>query len=208
MEGHVNPNINKVRREILRVYRSVDTRLKHAKKACSAGCAYCCHQNIPVHAAEEFTITAYVDEKFSLNEKLGLSARLREWFQFMNSHTPDVPVLSESDIHVFNEQLITHRVPCPFLLDAKCCIYPVRPITCRTFYVADKPEDCEANPRRIGEPRGYEHQMLGIKEAARAADAMQLRLLPYAVAQHFGVLGEIKKGVASVVVSSLVKRHA
>lgn len=201
-------NINKVRREILRINKFVDARIKDAKKACLAGCAHCCHQNVPVHAAEEFTITDYVDREFSQSGKQELVARLRTWFRFMNSHTPNVPALSENDIRIFNDELMTHRVPCPFLVDAKCSIYPVRPTTCRTFYVAENPGNCEANLGRIGEPNGYKHQMLGIKEIAKAADFAQLRLLPYSVAEHFGVMGEIKRGVASEVALSLVAQRA
>lgn len=204
----MNTNINKVRREILRINKSVDARLKDAKKACSVGCAHCCHQNVPVHAAEEFTITDYVDRHFSQKERQELSGRLRNWFQFMNSHTPNVPALSENDIRRFNEELMAHKVPCPFLVDARCSIYPARPITCRTFYVAENQMGCEANPGRIGESNGYKHQMLGIKEIAIAADFAQLRLLPYSVAEHFGVMAEIKRGVASEVALSLVAQRA
>ena len=201
-------NINKIRREVIRTYKSVDARLKHVKKACSAGCAHCCHQNIPVHAAEEFAITKYVDNEFSSIQKIELIERLKNWFQFMNENTPNISALSEEDVRVFGGKLIQQKVACPFLSENKCSIYQVRPITCRTFYVADSPEKCEKNPGRLGEPNGYKNQVNGIKEIARAADFAQLRLLPYAVAEHFGVMNEIKRGIASEIALSLVGKHA
>lgn len=202
----MNTNINKVKNEILRINKFLDAALKREKKACSIGCSHCCHQNIPVHAAEEITITEYVDKEFTLIDIKALTSRLREWFRFVNAHTPNVPTLSQYDVRVFGEQIIKHRIPCPFLVDDKCSVYPVRPITCRSFYVAEDPGKCAVNPGRLGEANGYRKQMLGIKDIARVADIMQLRLLPYAVAEHFGVMNEIKKGIASEVAMSLVER--
>jgi len=201
-------NINKVRREVIRIYKSVDLRLKHVSKVCSIGCSHCCHQNIPVHAAEEFAITEYVDQEFSVRQKSELIDRLRNWFRFMNANTPDVSVLSEEDVRIFGEKLILHKIPCPFLYENKCSIYKVRPITCRTFYVVDSPKICKENPGRLGESNGYKLQINGIKEIARAADFAQLRLLPYAVAEHFGVMNEIKRGITSNIVLSFTGKHA
>jgi Fe-S-cluster containining protein len=39
------------------------------------------------------------------------------------------------------------RIPCVFLQDDKCAIYPYRPMECRTQYVVSPPKDC-------GEPGG------------------------------------------------------
>lgn len=198
-------NINKVRRNVRRIYKDTDTSLKHVQSVCLSGCAHCCHQNIPVHAAEEHIITEFVDREFSEEQKDALSGRLHAWFSFMNENTPN-RYLSAKDILEFGAKLISQRVPCPFLIDNLCSIYPVRPITCRTFYVSDNPDKCARNPGRVGNEKGYEIKTAALNEIARVADYFQIRLLPYAVAEHLKVRKEVKRGISSEVVSTLMSK--
>ena len=201
----MNTNFNKVRREVKRISKGINVRLKNIKTVCTPGCSHCCHQNIPIHAAEELTIMEYVDQNFSSTQRSDLSNRFRAWFAFMNDNTPNLPMLSKKDINEFGNKLIQYKIPCPFLNnEKKCSIYPVRPITCRTFYVKDAPEKCKQTLGRIGEMEGYDIQAMGIADIARAADFMQIRLLPYAVAESLGVQGEIKKAITSEVAFSLI----
>ncbi len=200
-------NLNKVRREVVRIYKSTDVRLKNIEKSCLEGCSHCCNQNIPVHVSEELPIVDYIENEFSEPEKESLRERFRSWFKFMNENTPEASVLSEADVQVFNKKLASNRIPCPFLNDNLCSIYKVRPLACRTFYVTDSPDYCEQNPCRNGEPHGYKVQTDSFNDIARSADIMQLRLLPYAVAEKLGVMGEIKKGISAEVLMSLVRKN-
>jgi Fe-S-cluster containining protein len=77
--------------------------------ACREGCAWCCHLKVLVHPAEAMRIAAHVRTTWSGAERAALHARL-----------PDA------------------RGPCPFLNgDARCAIYALRPIRCRTHVSTD-----------------------------------------------------------------------
>lgn len=80
--------------------------------SCRDGCSNCCktHKDIPVYPLELAGIYWYVIEK--------VAGSLR---------------------HTLKRQLANHKKPlCPFLVNASCSIYPVRPIACRQFNVFRK----------------------------------------------------------------------
>jgi len=82
--------------------------------ACREGCAWCCRLKVLVHPAEARRIVAHLNATWSARERAALRARL-----------PDA------------------RGPCPFLRDdARCAIYALRPIRCRTHVTTDA-DACE-----------------------------------------------------------------
>lgn len=79
--------------------------------ACRAGCDHCClNQLIPVTPLEIHGILWFATECLSAGDKERLAERL------------DGP-----------------RQGCPFLLDRRCLIYPLRPVACRQYIVFDRP---------------------------------------------------------------------
>jgi len=86
---------------------------KKIQVACSKGCDACCrNQTIKVTDLELSGISWYVMEK--------MDKELRA---------------------VVKEQLLVSAssISCPFLVDGACAVYPVRPLTCRQFFVKDTP---------------------------------------------------------------------
>ena len=83
--------------------------------ACRAGCAHCCRGVIPVSAPELAGAFWYVAEHCSGSERYRVEPRLLQ--------------------RPFGE--------CPFLIDEKCVIYPVRFFACRQFFMFG--QACTAN---------------------------------------------------------------
>lgn len=73
------------------------------------GCSTCCYDGVPASFVEYMSIRRYMAERSILTE--ALKDRVRAF--------------------VLNE--LTQVNACPFLVDKRCLIYPVRPLTCRLF---------------------------------------------------------------------------
>ena len=92
---------------------------------CKARCSYCCHVRVEALEPEIFQIAKEL--KKLLPEKLDeLTGRLR-------SHAATI-----NGVSVFD-----HRIPCPFLEDELCSIYPIRPAVCRKAHSFDV-EKCKS----------------------------------------------------------------
>lgn len=86
---------------------------KGLSAACHEGCQACCLKpTVPITELELRAISWYTSEV--------LAGELRQ---------------------VIKQRLDEHksRLECPFLVDSKCSIYPVRPLICRQFLVKTKP---------------------------------------------------------------------
>jgi Fe-S-cluster containining protein len=82
--------------------------------ACKAKCAACCKSNAILLNEEEIKgISWYLNELLSEAEKAPIRERIAEY-------QPG-------------------QLECIFLIGDMCSIYPVRPLTCRTFFVLNKP---------------------------------------------------------------------
>lgn len=91
--------------------------------ACKKGCDYCCHFKVELGADEMFAIKHYVMSVFS--------AERREFvLEAARNSALQVSSLSQSG-------RIKTNIPCPFLLDHECSVYPVRPAMCRKMHSTD-----------------------------------------------------------------------
>lgn len=176
-----------------------DAQIDPVAKACKRGCAHCCRQIIPVHAAEELVIAKYISSNMDSQARNKVAYNLKKWLQFFNSNTPNKTELSQNDINAFGDIHIKESIRCPFLLNEECNIYPVRPIICRTFHVSDSSAACKADPGRRGDPLSYIVASEAIDMVSQLAGERMYRLLPYAMANHFGLQHEIKKGISTLI---------
>ena len=129
------------------------------KAACRELCDGCCRSNtdIPVYPLEMAGIYWYITEKLDQTEQKGLTEPLIQ-------HTPSSP--------------------CPFLIERRCKIYPVRPIACRQYIVFGRP--CAENEDPYRDRR--EDLLLPVQEFTNQAFTI---MLPF-----YGITGEAEKAAA------------
>jgi Fe-S-cluster containining protein len=87
---------------------------------CREGCSYCCCKpGVLTSIPELLRILDHVQSTFSADEIAGLHVRARRYAAQIAGRSFNDPV---------NES-----VPCPLLVDGRCSVYDVRPLTCRGF---------------------------------------------------------------------------
>lgn len=94
---------------------TIDSEQKKGRRpACSKGCSHCCstHKDIPIYPLEIAGISWYAAEKLKGPDREALKNRLA--------------IFKKND-------------SCPFLVDARCTIHPMRPMACRQFNVFGSP---------------------------------------------------------------------
>lgn len=88
--------------------------------ACSAGCHYCCHLKVDVQPAEVFPIVDYMRAYFSPEKISRIQAKAAaNWKKIEPMNV---------------RQHLAANLPCAFLDNSMCSIYPVRPSTCRACH--------------------------------------------------------------------------
>lgn len=112
------------KRKLIPIQLRMDSGLSgsSAEVACKKGCSYCCHYRVSITAVEAFAIAEHVaslpsDESSKFNRRIAENARR---------------IAGMSRI----EHLRTN-IPCAFLEDGACSIYPMRPIACRGYHSLD-----------------------------------------------------------------------
>ncbi len=115
--------------------------------ACVAGCSACCF-NIPaVRAGEAVTIARWLarPEQDAIRDaflerfevwRAGLGDLVDRWIEASAEGDPQAGI--QLAIDAFHR-----RVPCAFLDDGRCSIYPVRPIVCREHHAVGTNAGCQ-----------------------------------------------------------------
>ena len=136
------------------VSRVVQSSIERGVKiACRAGCNHCCHARVETIAPEVFRIA---------RELAGRPPdELDDLVQRLSEH-----VALNNDASSWNQ-----RTECPFLVNALCSIYDVRPSTCRKAHSLDV-RNCQINAPEIPQDLeiviGVEALAKGTKDAYRS----------------------------------------
>ena len=111
--------------------------------SCRQGCAACCGQHILATVVEARCLAAYVRSEFSAAQIRALKERTRRWHRWDRRRLQPETNARPSD---------DDSSACPLLIDGSCSVYPMRPLTCRTHFVATDPRYCRMNndPRSSG----------------------------------------------------------
>jgi Fe-S-cluster containining protein len=91
--------------------------------ACREGCAWCCHKVVGTSAAEVLRISTYLRNQLSPQELQLVQER--------------VVHLNEERRSPQQDRWAAARLPCPLLVNNRCSVYPVRPLTCRGYNSSD-----------------------------------------------------------------------
>lgn len=100
--------------------------------ACRPGCDHCCYQSVGVTPAEALAITVHLKTTLSSEE--------------LAQTTSDVAKARERTRGLSSQERFSPEHPCPFLKNAQCSIYEVRPLSCRGMNSLDA-DECARNLR-------------------------------------------------------------
>jgi len=100
--------------------------------ACREGCAGCCRKAVGTAVPEVERIVHYLRANSSGAQLAAFQARALE--------------LVEKRRALKNDRWAASRLPCVFLEEERCSVYPVRPLTCRGFTSSDA-RACERSYR-------------------------------------------------------------
>lgn len=103
------------------------------RPVCRAGCAWCCHVLVAVAVPEALGIADYLRHALPAERAAMLAAA--------------VVVLDAKIRGLDADERAVRQLPCAFLVDASCAIYPVRPLLCRGWNSLDVIA-CRANYRQ------------------------------------------------------------
>lgn len=197
---------SKLLREIARLHRELDERMKAFPKVCCSGCCACCHQHVRIVAVEEIAITHYVKTQMSATVKQRVHSNLHSWLDYFDRNTP--AFVENSDLSKFEEQQQADRFPCPFLLDSKCTIYAVRPIACRSYIQPESAANCDRNPFPSSPALARAAGTFAATEICRLIGRqVQLRSLCLSVAQTFEIQKTRKLKVIFGIIGGTLKAH-
>jgi Fe-S-cluster containining protein len=87
--------------------------------ACQPGCDWCCHQMVGTSVPEVMRIVSYLRQQQSAEELRQTQER--------------VVAVDEQRRSLRGDSAAARRLPCPLLVEHRCAVYPVRPLTCRGF---------------------------------------------------------------------------
>jgi len=138
-----------------KAHAELDVKIASIPKACGgAGCDACCYQMVAVHTWEEELIGSYIQTAMHADTKAIVRKQMLDWWRYLKSilrpATRDNPI-TPHEYQNLQQHMINARVMCPFLVDRKCSIYPVRPAICRAYVVPDDPDRCKTEFGRLGD---------------------------------------------------------
>lgn len=112
-----------------------------ATLACRSGCSWCCYFTVDVRPVEAFAIVEFVAHRLDSEQQERIATEVRDNSARLRA-MPD-------------GERASHNLRCPFLVDRRCVIYPVRPQSCRNYHATDsagceqsfnEPENAEIDP--------------------------------------------------------------
>lgn len=119
---------------------------------CKPGCSYCCNLRVVAFPFEIVAIYYYLTTHLSKNAVEECKSRVKEQFQKIKGMTI--------------EEHFTTNITCPLLVDNKCSVYPVRPLSCAGYHSSsvEKCRDSDENPEVVGIEGGGIPMLFDVKE--------------------------------------------
>lgn len=134
-----------------------ETRSKGQTLSCQAGCIYCCYHYVTATLDEVEAIVYYLYQneqsldnflknypawkaKIDQNQAL-MTDIFKAYNAFIGGSSPE----KQEHFQSLANQYLSLDIPCPFLKDNACTIYPVRPWGCACFVSVSPPEWCSPN---------------------------------------------------------------
>jgi Fe-S-cluster containining protein len=123
-----------------------DAKARGLTISCSKGCGVCCSQLVPISHLEAWHIRDVID-RMPQEQRTAVEGRfvetrkrLEAWPQFERLLNPEK--VEDTEARQLGLDYFRMGVPCPFLEDGACSIYPHRPAKCREYLVVSPPDCC------------------------------------------------------------------
>lgn len=154
-------------------WAEIDRQALSVPKVCRAGCSACCHQPIDITPAELPVIRDYIETNLDEETLRPIQAQARRVVaqyertyqkhreMFEESRDAAIRVSFAGGPYLTLTDFTPWPITCPFLIDRRCSIYPVRPTMCRTYSVAEDPQACS-----MSDPRSPSDESLALMERA------------------------------------------
>jgi Fe-S-cluster containining protein len=165
------------------VSRAIDKQVRSGNTlSCKPACAACCRQMVPVSAPEAFLIMDMI-HVIQKEFNSGLPERFKEVENTVKKNRLLFPLLEDEydDNRMMDlaERYFWMQMPCPFLENDSCTIYPYRPVACREYNVTSPPENCRTPysglVKRISMPTPLS---LPLAQLANELTKTEVRLIP------------------------------
>lgn len=168
---------------------------------CRAGCDACCRQLIVVSPLEARPIAAFVAQRPELaaraaaridgwKDRLGGDPDLAERFREFDAAEGYLPSREGGALEAAYWRA---QIPCPFLEEGRCAIYPVRPFSCREHYVVTDPALCAVDPN-LATTAGVRMEYRAIASwVGSACFGQEDRLIPLPLALDYAARAEAEE---------------
>lgn len=124
---------------VLQIYREhapyVDQAVARMHVTCKEGCSHCCKLPATATVPEMVPVVEYLVGRCDWERRR--PALERELERQLTAFAT-VNVLDDEE----RARFFTRQLPCAFLKDDRCSIYPVRPTVCRYHMVVSSPQNC------------------------------------------------------------------
>lgn len=118
------------------------------RPACHRGCAFCCHQLVPLTVLEAQRIADHLS-RLPRNERRQIGTALTRHLSRFSAWVQKRPPGGIRDRAV-NLDYLRQGIPCPFLgAENECRIYPVRPLLCRGHHALETNLRCQTAETEI-----------------------------------------------------------
>lgn len=121
--------------------------------ACREGCIHCCYLRVVAFPHEIISIYLFLNKILTKEQFRDVRNKLAKQYEVIQPLSVD--------------EHFTTNIECPLLLNGRCSVYSVRPISCAGYHSLFEAPCCESNehPEIIGTENGGIPTVLSIKEA-------------------------------------------
>jgi len=115
--------------------------------SCRAGCGACCRHLVAVTPFEAGSLMRLVEslptaERQAIRAGFAAAARAIDEVG-LRAEVAGAPLLALAALRGLAARYFHLGIPCPFLQDERCAVYPHRPLVCREYIVTSPPEECQ-----------------------------------------------------------------
>ena len=197
--------VKRVRHNTYHSFLETITR-QQKQMSCRKGCAYCCHHYVTVSVAHAISIVDYLYKKrkwltrFLANYETWLDSGYaiadhidRERLSAQSASRTIDRILQ--DTRPLSERYFEMNITCPFLVDGRCFIYELRPLSCSGHFSTSPCDWCSPGSREDPDLHNMIPNDHDLMEIARITDH---RLVMYELSLPIMIYRLLTEGSADV----------